>query len=65
MSRHVLTRAEQLRGLRLAIASPRTPAHLRQFLEKRRRELIAQEAQEAKRRVRPKRKPTLRDWLGL
>jgi hypothetical protein len=65
MARHVLSRAEQLRGIRAAIASPRTPAHLRKFLEKRRRELVAQREREAKRRARPKRKPGLLDFLGL
>lgn len=66
MARHVLTRAEQLRGIRAAIASPRTPQHLRKFLEKRRRELVAAEERQRKAgRALPKRKPGLLDFLGL
>lgn len=37
--RHKLTHEEQLRGTRNALKSPRTPKHLRKYLEKRLKQL--------------------------
>jgi len=39
MARHKLTHEEQLRGTRKALANPKTPKHLRPYLEKRLRQL--------------------------
>ena len=69
MSRHVLTPEEQLRGIRAAIASPRTPQHLRDALKQRMKFLQAkithvQRRKEAIQKKR-KRKASLLDWLGL
>lgn len=73
MERHALTAVEQLRGIRSAIASPRTPSHLRSFLKKRRRELLRKvesdntrnREQAKRRRANRKRPPGLLDWLGF
>ena len=68
MARHVLTPEEQLKGLRAAIASPRTPQHLRSALRNRMEDLQARiDRQRGKRRLsRTKRKnASLLDWLGL
>lgn len=35
MARHQLTKAEQIRGTQKALASPKTPAHLKVGLRKR------------------------------
>jgi hypothetical protein len=68
MSRHVLTVEEQIRGLRRAIASPRTPPHLKKYLEQR-REALAEKLDHQRRsrmqRPKSKRPPGLLDWLGL
>jgi hypothetical protein len=68
MARRVLTIEEQIRGLRRAIASPRTPLHLRKSLEKRREELARKlefRHRTRKRGAMQKRAPGLLDWLGL
>jgi hypothetical protein len=66
MPRHVLTIEEKIRGIRRAIASPRTPPHLKKFLRERREILIAKaRPKKLKRRAMPKRSPGLLDWLGL
>ncbi len=68
MARHVLTVEEQVRGLERAIASPRTPAHLRKYLEKRRKRLaekLDRQRQTRKRGAKSKRPPGVLDWLGL
>jgi hypothetical protein len=69
MSKRILTTAEQLQGIRTAISSPRTPVHLRAFLEKRRKQLIAKidghRTARKKWRPKPKRPPGILDWLGL
>ena len=70
MPRHVLTVEEQLRGLRRAIASPRTPPHLRKSLERRQKELAGilerRQRQALERKSRSKKRPPgLLDWLGL
>ena len=64
MSRHVLTLREQLNGIRAALRSPRTPAHLRVFLRQRRSALLEQLGRGRKRRAEPKRAPGLLDWPG-
>jgi len=66
--RHVLTTEEQLRGIRKAIGSSKTPEHLRKYLVQRREELAQklsiQRARNKKRRVR-KDAPGILDWLGF
>jgi len=66
-SRHVLTVDEQIRGLRAAIASPRTPPKLRAALDERLKALQQKVEAEEKRRVNKKtrRRPGLLDLLGL
>ena len=68
MSRHVLTPDEQLRGIRAAIASPRTPPHLRNAL-KDRMEVLQNRVTEKRRRreafQKRRKKASLLDWLGL
>jgi hypothetical protein len=68
MARHVLTLEEQLRGLRAAIASPRTPNHLRKALRDRlsilEKKFDRQKQRDSARR-KGKRKAGLMDWLGL
>jgi hypothetical protein len=59
MARHVLTVAEQLRGIRAALASPRTPPQLREFLEQRRKELVSRIEKQRSARRRARRKPGL------
>lgn len=67
-NRHVLTVAEQIRGVRAAIASPRTPESLRRSLRERlvvlQQKLEAQERR-FKQKRRAKSRPGLLDWLGL
>ena len=66
MPRHVLTIEEQIRGIRRALASPRTPPQLKRALRERREALIAKaRPKRLKRRAMPKRSPGLLDWLGL
>jgi hypothetical protein len=68
MARHVLTVEEQLRGLRAAIASPRTPNHLRKALRGRltilQKEFDRQQQRDSAKK-KSKRKAGLMDWLGL
>ncbi len=66
-NRHVLTVEEQIRGVRKALSSSRTPPQLREALRERMRVLQARLDRERtpKRRARPKRAPGLLDWLGL
>jgi hypothetical protein len=67
--RHVLTTEEQIRGVRAAIASPRTPERLREPLRERLLELQGRLGTEQKRsrarRRRGKSRAGLLDWLGL
>ena len=68
--RHVLTTEEQIRGVRAAIASPRTPERLRGSLKERLRALQEKLETEQKRSQTKKRRPGrsragLLDWLGL
>ena len=63
MARRALSSREQLNGIRKALASPRTPRHLKKFLRERRDALIAQLGR--KRRLGRKRSPGLLDFLGL
>lgn len=69
MSRHVLTPEEQLRGIRAAIASPRTPPQLRNALKERMTVLHEKTNRQQRRREairkKRKRKAGLLDWLGL
>jgi hypothetical protein len=69
MSRHVLTPAEQLRGIRAAIASPRTPLHLRSALrdhmEVLQNRINRQQRWKPAIQKRSKRKWSLLDWLAL
>lgn len=66
MPRHVLTLEEQIRGIRRAIANPRTPPAFKKFLRERREALLAKTRRAAhKRHVKPKRAPGLLDFLGL
>lgn len=66
MSRHVLTLGERIRGIRNAIASPRTPPQLKPGLRKLREVLLKRAfSQKPKRRTKPKRPASLVDWLGL
>lgn len=66
MPRHVLTIEEQVRGIRRAIANPRTPPAFKKFLRERREALLAKaRPKKPKRRALPKRSPGLLDWLGL
>ncbi len=65
MPRHVLTLEEQIRGIRRAIVSPRTPPQLRKALRARREALLVQVRRTRKRGTKPKRAPGLLDWLGL
>jgi hypothetical protein len=60
-----LTVSEQVRGLRAALRSPRTPGHLRPFIQKRLRELEPELEKKRGVKTRRKRKPGLLDWLGL
>lgn len=70
---HRLTLEERLRGLRAALASPRTPSHLRPGLEKQMEELQRKlrhkcATEEGAKRNRRSRKPIrlgLLDWLRL
>jgi len=66
-TRHVLTLPEQIRGLRAAIASPRTPPQLRSALKDRIAALQTKLEQQNNRRANPRnrRKPGLLDFLGL
>jgi hypothetical protein len=72
-ARHRLTVEEKIRGLRSALASPRTPRHLRPALEKhmaelRRRLEHKRKTEEGAKRNHRSRKPAhlgLLDWLGL
>lgn len=62
--RHKLTVSDQVRGLKAALKSRRTPVHLRKFISKRLRELKPK--LESERASQPKRrKPGLLDFLGL
>jgi hypothetical protein len=66
MGRHALTLEEQIKGIRKAIASPRTPEQLRRPL----RERLALLARKLDRQKKgPKRsgrnRAGLLDWLGL
>lgn len=66
--RHVLTLEEQIRGIRKAIVSPRTPEHLRKYLIKRRDELARKLDMQRSKRKQPRannKPPGLLDWLGL
>ena len=65
MGRHVLTIEEQIRGLRRAIANPRTLPAFKTFLRERREALLAKTRRSQKRWAKPKRTPGLLDWLGL
>jgi len=62
--RHKLTVGEQVRGLRGALRSRRTPEHLRPYIRKRLRELQPELARERVKKRR-QRKPGLLDFLGL
>jgi hypothetical protein len=67
--RHVLSRKEKIRGVRAALASPRTPHHLKaglkRYLDSLQRELSGQEIQLApkKRRSQKRRMTQLSDWF--
>lgn len=68
--RHVLTTQEQIRGVRAATASPRTPERLRGPLKERLRALqekleTEQKRNQAKKRRGGKSRAGLLDWLGL
>jgi len=64
--RHVLTLEEQIRGLRAAVASPRTPPPLRSALRDRMTALQARLAQQNKHTAaKTRRKLGLLDFLGL
>lgn len=67
-TRHTLTTEEQIRGVRAAIASPRTPDRLRRPLRERlvalQQKLEAQQKKSARNSRRASR-PGLLDWLGL
>jgi hypothetical protein len=69
MTRHVLSLEEQLRGLRAAIASPRTPQALRKGLRERllvlERKFDRQQQREKLVSQRRKGPAGLLDWLGL
>ena len=61
---HKLTVSEQVRGLKAALRSRNTPAHLRPFIRKRLRVLEPELGRE-RAKGRRRRKPGLLDWLGL
>jgi hypothetical protein len=69
MTRHALTLEEQLRGVRAAIASPRTPPGLRKGLRERLSALeqkFDRQQQKQKALSHKRKKPVgLLDWLGL
>lgn len=69
MARHVLSLEEQLKGLRKAIASPRTPGQLRKALRERLSVLEQKfNRQEQRRKALAERRDKrlgLLDWLGL
>lgn len=67
MPKHRLTVVEQLRGVRKAIDSPRTPVQLRKGLQDRLTVLQRRLERDQSRRVpRRRSKPvSLFDWLGL
>jgi hypothetical protein len=66
MGRHALTLEEQIKGIRAAIASPRTPDQLRRALRGR---LALFENKLDRQKKRPKvagrNRAGLLDWLGL
>ncbi len=66
-NRHVLTVEEHIRGIRAAIASPRTPQHLRSALKVRLRVLQKKLEKQQPRRsgAKDQAKVGLLDWLGL
>jgi hypothetical protein len=61
MGRHVLTAQERLRGIRAAIASPRTPKHLRASLRKQAKILQAR-AGSSKRKDKNENRRKRRPW---
>lgn len=61
--RHILTSAEKVKGLKAALASSRTPGHLKPFIRKRLQELEPKLKQELK-NTRRKRQPGLLDWFS-
>ena len=65
MPRHVLSVEEQIRGIRRAIANPRTPPAFKKFLRERREALMAKARPKHMRRAKQKRAPGLLDWLGF
>jgi len=65
MPRHILTIEEQIRGIRRAIASPRTPPQLKRALRARREALIAKTRPKRKTRAKSNHRPGLLEWLGL
>lgn len=65
-NRHLLTVEEQIRGVRAAIASPKTPPQLRKALKE--RLVVLQKLRHTSdelTRDKPSRRPMLLDLLGL